>query len=40
MVITDDSIWIFAKTGELLQSIDFETYRQMGIAEDVLIGHR
>jgi hypothetical protein len=39
-VITDDSIWIFAKTGELLQSIDFETYRQMGITEDILIGHR
>jgi hypothetical protein len=40
VVITDDSIWIFAKTGELLQSIDFETYRQMGIGEEVLIGHR
>jgi hypothetical protein len=40
VVITDDSVWIFDKTGELLQSIDFETYRQMGISEAVLIGHR
>ena len=40
VVITDDSIWVFDKTGELLQSIDFETYRQMAISEDILIGHR
>lgn len=39
VAITDDSIWIFAKTGELLQSIDFETYRQMGITENVLFTH-
>lgn len=40
VVITDDSIWILDKTGELLQSIDSETYGQMGITEDALIGHR
>jgi len=38
-VITDDSIWIFAESGQLLQSIDYETYRQMGITEDILLSH-
>jgi hypothetical protein len=39
VVITDDCIWVFAKTGELLQSIDSLTYHQMGITESVLKTH-
>jgi hypothetical protein len=40
VVATDDSIWVFAKSGELIQSVDFETYRRMGITEDVLAGKK
>jgi hypothetical protein len=40
VVISDDSIWIFAESGQLLQSVDYETYQQMGITEDVLLAHR
>lgn len=39
VVITDDAIWVFANTGDLLQSIDFETYQSMGISESALAPH-
>ena len=38
-VITDDSIWIFTESGQLLQSIDYETYCQIGITEAALLAH-
>jgi len=31
VVINDDSIWIFSESGQLLQSVDYESYQQMGI---------
>ncbi|MGA2242316.1 MAG: hypothetical protein ABSH11_09805 [Verrucomicrobiota bacterium] len=39
VVISNDSIWIFAESGQLLQSVNYETYHQMGITEDVLLTH-
>ena len=39
VVISDDGIWIFTESGQLLQSIDYESYRQMGITEDAMLAH-
>lgn len=39
VIINDDSIWIFAESGQLLQSIDDDSYRQMGITEDAMLVH-
>jgi hypothetical protein len=40
VVINDDSIWIFTKDGQLLQSIDSNSYQQLGITENILrAGH-
>jgi len=39
VAINDQSIWIFAEDGQLLQSIDYDEYPQMKITEDTLTAH-
>lgn len=33
VVINNEEIWVFAKTGELLQSVNYQDYQKMGIVE-------
>jgi hypothetical protein len=37
VVITDDDVLVFANSGDLLQSVDYETYRRMNITESTLL---
>jgi len=39
VVINDQSIWIFAKDGQLLQSIDYSEYPEMKLTEDTFATH-